>query len=102
MKLSNFFQNFYFSRSEGGLISHKSQNAIPEFFFESALKDEFLTQLPTSRSAYSKWMGDERHPNGTLLALVSNQFDDDKLLKKTLKELDETRLPSSGRRERRS
>ena len=93
MKLSNFFQNFYFSRSEGGLISHKSQNAIPEFFFESALKDEFLTQLPTSRSAYSKWMGDERHPNGTLLALVSNQFDDDKLLKKTLKELDETRLP---------
>ena len=93
MKLSDFFQNFYFSRSEGGLISHKSQNAIPEFFFESALKDEFLSQLPTSRSAYSKWMGDERHPNGALLALVSNQFDDDKLFKKLLRELDEIRLP---------
>ncbi len=93
MRLSDFFQKFYFSRSEGGLISHKSQNAIPEFFFESALKDEYLSQLPTSRSSYSKWMSDERHPNGALLSLVSNQFDDDKLLKKLLKELDEVRLP---------
>lgn len=93
MKLSDFFQKFYFSRSEGGLISHKSQNAIPAFFFENALKDEYLDQLPTSRSSYSKWMSDDRHPNGTLLSLVSNQFDDDKLPKKLLKELDEVRLP---------
>ena len=54
MNYSDFFQKFYLSRSEGGLIGYKAQKKIPEFFFKFGLDENYWDMLPTSESSYEK------------------------------------------------
>lgn len=99
MNYSEFFQKFYISRSEGGLIGYKSQKKIPEFFVMYALQEEYRGDLlPTSDSAYEKWFkggesgGSGRNPNNDIWAGLNNHFDADSLLKQLLKALNESKI----------
>lgn len=93
MKISDFFQKFYFSRSVSGLISYKSKEKIVEFFFTSSLSPEHYSQLPDSRSSFSKWMEGSRKPQNSFLSFVSNHFLDSVFVDQLYKQLDENRLP---------
>ena len=92
MNYSDFFLKFYLSRSEGGLLGCRSKKRIPEFFFTSALDEEYLSVLPTSDSTYEKWFDGKRNPDGDVWATLNNHFDDDKLLKALLRTLNESKL----------
>ena len=92
MNYSEFFQCFYISRTEGGLIGYKSQKKIPEFFFRYGLEEDFRGVLPTSDSAYEKYFNAWRSPRNDLWEALNGHFDADGLLKKLLRELNESKL----------
>ena len=92
MNYSEFFQKFYLSRSEGGLIGHKAQKKIPEFFFKYGLDENYWYMLPTSESSYEKYFKSGRNPKPDIWVALNNHFDADTLLKNLLKELNESKL----------
>lgn len=92
MNYSEFFQKFYISRSEGGLIGYKAQKKIPEFFFKFGLDENYWEMLPTSESAYEKYFKSGRNPKSDIWVALNNHFDADSLLKKLLLELNESKL----------
>lgn len=92
MNYSKFFQKFYLSRREGGIVGFKSKTKIPEFFFENALEEQYQEVLPLSESTYSKWFDGTRNPDGNIWASVNGHFDDDRLLKQLLRALNEAKI----------
>lgn len=92
MNYSEFFQKFYLSRSEGGLIGYKAQKKIPEFFFKFGLNEEYWDMLPTSDSSYEKYFKSGRNPKNDIWVALNNHFDGDSLLKNLLRELNESKL----------
>lgn len=92
MNYSDFFQKFYLSRSEGGLIGYKAQKKIPEFFFKFGLDENYWDMLPTSESSYEKYFKSGRNPKNDIWVALKNHFDADSLLKNLLRELNESKL----------
>jgi 23S rRNA maturation mini-RNase III len=92
LNYSEFFQNFYLSRKEGGLVGYKSQTKIPEFFFKNALKEDYQEVLPYSDDAYARWFKGSRNPDGNVWAAVNSHFDDDRMLKELLVALNEAKI----------
>lgn len=96
MTYSEFFQKFYISRSEGMLLGFKSQKKIAEFFMKYGMKEEHWDVLPTSENTYEKWYhgtnsGTGRNPRN-IWPVLNNHFDSDLMLKKLMKELNESKL----------
>ena len=92
MNYSDFFQKFYFSRSEGGLIGYKAHKKIPEFFFKFGLDENYWDMLPTSESSYEKYFKSGRNPKNDIWVALKKHFDADSLLKNLLRELNESKL----------
>lgn len=53
VEYSEFFNKFYISRREGGLVGYKSKKKIVEFFFRFSLEEKYLEILPLSDSTFS-------------------------------------------------
>ncbi|MEA4947864.1 MAG: hypothetical protein VB058_09965, partial [Oscillospiraceae bacterium] len=92
MKYTDYFSNFYMGRSSGGILGHKSKEKIPEYFFKTALLEEYYDLLPTSNSAYGKWFDGIRKPEGVIWGTVVSHFDEDGFIDNASKDLNDSAL----------
>ena len=92
MKHSDFFSKFYMGRNSGGILGYRSQEKIPEFFMKAALPEECHDRLPTSNSAYAKWLKGLRNPENSLWGLVASNFTEEKFVEIVSKGLNDSVL----------
>jgi hypothetical protein len=92
LKYTDFFLDFYISRSSAGLTNHRSKKKIAEFLIKAALPEESWEILPTSDSTYEKWVSGLRNFDSAVWSEIAEKYDEERFLDSTIKELNDTTL----------